>query len=268
MSRAPRTHAELTPPPAWPLSRLYHENSKLTARRALALREQIDLFASAESGPPEGPKVYPSRKTVELPRVRRRLLGPRLDDTLRARRSQRGPFEGGPLRLVELAALLDLSVGVTREAAAGTGDPGRQRAYPSAGGLYPLEIYLVALACPPLETGLYHHDAPRRALALVAPCPPLADLQRLIFADDLWPTAAAALVFTAVLDRTQAKYGERGYRFILLEAGHAAQNVLLAATSLGLSAAPIGGFCEDTLGSALGLDRTVESPVYAILLGR
>ena len=265
MPRAPRTHAELTPPPAWPLSRLYHENSKLTERRALALREQIELFSDAESGPPGGPGVYPSRKTVELPRVRRRLLGPRLDDTLRSRRSPRGPFEGAPVRLVDLAALLDLSVGVTAPAAGGAA---ALRAYPSAGGLYPLEVYLVAVACPPLEAGLYHHDTNRRALAFLAPCPPVADLKRLVFADDLWPTAAAALVFTAVLDRTQAKYGERGYRFALLEAGHAAQNVLLAATSLGLSAAPIGGFCEDALGAALGLDAHTETPVYVVLLGR
>jgi SagB-type dehydrogenase family enzyme len=86
-------------------------------------------------------------------------------------------------------------------------------------------------------------------------------------AEDQWENAAAAIVLTGVFERTQAKYGERGYRFVLLEAGHAAQNLLLVAASLGVPALSIGGFCEDALGEAMGLEREKESPVYVVMIG-
>src|SRR4051812_39256662 len=109
-SSSPRTYDELAPPPRWPASRLYHENSKLTERRAEAMQEQIELFAADVGGAPEGQSRYPSRPTVALPRAKRRLFGPRLDDALRDRRSPTGPFAPRPLLSTELGALLDLSV--------------------------------------------------------------------------------------------------------------------------------------------------------------
>ena len=80
--------------------------------------------------------------------------------------------------------------------------------------------------------------------------------------------AALAVVLTAVFERTQARYDERGYCFALLEAGHAAQNLLLVAESMGLAAVPIGGFCEDALGRALGVEPAKESPVHVLLVGK
>lgn len=271
-SRAPRTYDELTAAPPWPLSRLYHENSKLTGRRAMELREQIERFSGGDGAAPAGPKTYSSRPAIELPRAGRRFLGARLDDALRARRSQRGPFAEGAIKLASLGALLDLALGVTGEAGLAKGGSDaesvlRLRAFPSAGGLYPVEAYVAALACQSVERGIYHYHAARHALARVAPCPAPAELARMIFAEELWEGAAAAVIFTGVFARTQEKYGERGYRFVLLEAGHAAQNVLLAAEVLRLSAAPIGGFCEDALGEAMGLDGAMESAVYVVLLG-
>ena len=272
---SPRSYDDLDPPPRWPASRLYHENSKLTERRAGALQEQIELFAADSVGAPEGQSRYPSRPTVALPRAKRRLFGARLDDTLTGRRSQRGPFASRPLALAELGALLDLSVGARREAPSKTASKSEDpvtgspllRAFPSAGGLYPVEVYVAALECASMERGIHHYDPTKHALARISPCPAKPDLARQIFTDNLGDGAAAALIFTDVFERTQAKYGERGYRFALLEAGHAAQNVLLAAQSLGLAAAPIGGFCEDALGAAMGLHSAQESPIYVVLIG-
>lgn len=273
-SSSPRTYDEIDPAPRWPASRLYHENSKLTPRRAEALQEQIALFAADSGGAPPGQSRYPSRPQTALPRAKRRLFGPRLDDALSGRRSQRGPFASRPLLLTELGALLDLSVGARRQAPSkdvkGETPPAETRdlrTFPSAGALYPVEVYVATLACASVERGIHHYDPVKHALARLSPCPAKGDLERMILADNLWSGAAAALIFTGVFERTQAKYGERGYRFVLLEAGHAAQNVLLCAQSLGLAAAPIGGFCEDALGAAMGLDREKESPVYAVLLG-
>jgi SagB-type dehydrogenase family enzyme len=262
---APHEYDELDAPPPWPLSRLYHENSKLTERRALELREQMGRFATdAEAQQQTAAAMHASGRSVALPRARRRLLGERLDDTLRARRSQRVPFAGPPLELEHLGALLELSVGLT-----GADTPGgsRRRAYPSAGGLYPVEVHIAALACTRLERAFYRYDVDHHALSHVAPCPEKGALERMIFADDVGGQAGVAMVLTGVFERTQAKYGERGYRFLLLEAGHVAQNLLLVAQSIGLHAVPIGGFCEDALGDAMGLDPTKESPLYVVLVG-
>jgi SagB-type dehydrogenase family enzyme len=264
---APREYDELSPRPSAPLSRLHHENSKLTERRALALGEQMKQFASGPDGEAEEPvfKAYSSRPSIALPRPSRRLFGARLDHTLRARRSPVGAFPGGAVRFAELGALLGLSLGVTSDPRA----PGarRRRAYPSAGALHPLEAYVIALECPSIEPGVHHYDALGHRLARIADAPARSDLSRMILADEPCARAALALVFTAAFERTQAKYGERGYRFVLLEAGHAAQNVLLVATSLGLAALPVGGFLEDALGDAMGLDAEKESPVYVVLVG-
>ena len=72
---------------------------------------------------------------------------------------------------------------------------------------------------------------------------------------------------TAVFFRSTFKYGDRGYRFVLLEAGHLAQNACLAAAALGLAAAPIGGYFDRDVDRQLRLDGLSESSVYALLLG-
>ncbi len=79
--------------------------------------------------------------------------------------------------------------------------------------------------------------------------------------------AAALLVVTAMIWRSRFKYGERGYRFALLEAGHAAQNMLLAATGLALAALPLGGFYDRRLDELVGADGLDEATLYAIALG-
>jgi SagB-type dehydrogenase family enzyme len=243
----------------FPLSAVFHENTKLTDRRLLELKERVD---AAPTDPPPR-KVYPSRPTVPLARSRRSWLrGPRFDEVIKARRSVRGGFRPGSIPASKLGALLELSLGET-----GTG----MRAWPSAGGLYPLETYVATFACDGLPSAVHHYDPVRHVLATIAQCPPRAELARSIVAagadGDRWEHTAAALILTATFERTQSKYGERGYRFVHLEAGHAAQNVLLTACALGLGAVPIGGFCEDAVGDLLELDPEIESPVYVVLLG-
>ena len=80
-------------------------------------------------------------------------------------------------------------------------------------------------------------------------------------------SAAAVVLIAAIFGRTRFKYGLRGYRFALLEAGHVAQNVLLAATALGLAAVPLGAFYDRRMDAFLGLDGVNESSLYAIALG-
>jgi SagB-type dehydrogenase family enzyme len=262
-NKTPRTFDELTEGPRHPVSALFHENTKLAGRRVAAFLEGM-----AEEIRPSPPKTYPTRKSIALPRPRRPILGTRLDDALAKRRSPRGAFGTEPIGKDVLGAVLHEALGPTESL----------RAWPSAGGLYPLEFYVIAVAADAVPAGVYHYDATAHALASLGPCPPPEVLRRVILAEappapnetrpvNRWDTAAFALVVTAVFERTQRKYGERGYRFVLLDAGHAAQNVLLSATARDLAALPLGGFCEDELGDLLELDRARESPIHALLLG-
>ena len=79
--------------------------------------------------------------------------------------------------------------------------------------------------------------------------------------------AALAVALTGISMKTKLKYGERGYRFLLFEAGHIMQNLLLVASALGVSALPIGGFVDAELDSALGIDGLDEVSLYLAAVG-
>ena len=251
------------------LSRLYHENSKLTPRRALGFIEQMDAFSTEPMGRTPSPfKHYPTRKAVDLPKASKWRGGARLFATLRARRSHRGAFARHPIRLEQLSTLLELAFGMTGTHPDSAGDPATLRTWPSAGALYPLELYVATLNCRSLGRHLHHYDVPRHRLAQVGPCPPPDELARLIFTEGSLEGAGALVILTRRFERGEARYGERAYRFALSETGHVAQNILLLAEALDLGAVPLGGFCEDELGDHLGLDARCESPLYVVMLGR
>jgi SagB-type dehydrogenase family enzyme len=84
---------------------------------------------------------------------------------------------------------------------------------------------------------------------------------------DIAAGAAAVIVVSAVFWRSRFKYGLRGYRFVLLEAGHVAQNILLAAAALGLAAVPLGGFYDRRVDELLGVNGVDESALYLLCVG-
>ena len=143
------------------------------------------------------------------------------------------------------------------------------RAVPSGGALYPLELYVAALRVEGLEPGLYHFD-PLRAGARGGRSgdSTAGDVAALSTYPEIVVACAAVIFVAAVFGRTRFKYGLRGYRFALLEAGHVGQNVLLAATAFGLGAVPLGGFYDRLTDEFLGLDGVNESTLYTIAVGR
>lgn len=180
-----------------------------------------------------------------------------LDEALARRRSVR-EYAPGALTLAEISRLL--------WAAQGVSEPGRRTA-PSAGATYPLEVYLVAGEVEGLAAGVYRYRPGRHRLEAVTD-----DDIRLPLAAAAWGQgwlrrAAAVVAIAAVFERTTARYGKRGERYVHMEAGHAAQNLLLQATALGLGAAPVGAF-SDTLVSRLLRLPDGESPLYLIPVGR
>ena len=191
------------------------------------------------------------------------------DAVVRERRSDR-EFGSAPISLAELAAVLEAAYGRTHQLLADAPDAvGPQlRAVPSGGGLYPLEVYAFAWRVDDLAAGLYHFDPLRRVLEVVQP----GDLASAVAAAMVYPDPATRcavfLCVTAVFWRTRFKYGLRGYRFALLEAGHLAQNAILAATALGLASVPLAGFFDARLDEVLGLDGVEESVLYSVAIGR
>ena len=181
-----------------------------------------------------------------------------LEQSLLERRSIRD-YSGQPLTLQEISQLL--------WAAQGTTDPGGFRTAPSAGGLYPLELYLVAGDVEGLAAGVYHYQPDGHKLAKTGDGDIRAELSEAALGQEWVEKGAVSIVFTAVYERTTVKYGERGIRYVHMEAGHAAQNLCLQATALELGAVTVGAFYADSLSQLLNLPDD-EEPLYVIPIGR
>jgi len=204
-------------------------------------------------------KSYPDAKKIPLP-MEQRPRGLSLEEAIERRRSWR-EYKGGPVSLADLSRILYYSAGIT--------DPGQEyRAAPSAGALYPIEIYPVVNKVQGLAAGIYHYAVRDHALELVKEGDFRSELVRHAVGQEMVWDAQVVLILTAVFQRTRWKYGERAYRYILLEAGHIGQNVYLAAGSAGLGACAIGAFFDDDLNHLLGLDGREEAAVYMLTVGR
>jgi SagB-type dehydrogenase family enzyme len=196
------------------------------------------------------PTSAPQPSEVPLPTPR--LAGEMsLEEALANRRSVR---EFTDLRLTweEISQLLWAAQGITA--------PGGFRTAPSAGALYPLEIYVA------LPDGTYHYLPQGHAVESISASDLRQELWHAGLEQDALRQAAAIFVIAAVYERTEAKYGERGQRYVHLEAGHVAQNMLLQAVALKLAGVPIGAFSDDLVQDALDLPADHE-PLYLIPVG-
>jgi SagB-type dehydrogenase family enzyme len=139
----------------------------------------------------------------------------------------------------------------------------------SGGALYPLELYVVALKIDGLEPGIYHYGVEAGDLDVVRAGEFLPALKEVVTWEGIdIDNASLAIIVTAAFRRNTAKYRDRGYRLILMEAGEAAQNLCLLATSMDLGACLLGGFNDDLLSQFLGIDGVEEAPLLPVLVGR
>ncbi|MEM3555577.1 MAG: SagB/ThcOx family dehydrogenase [Candidatus Micrarchaeia archaeon] len=202
-------------------------------------------------------KTYPSAQKFPLPPPN--YQGMTLEKALAERRTIR-EFGSDEITLSELSQLLFSAQGITDK------EKGFRTA-PSAGALYPIEIYLAVNRVENLSKGIYHYNVREHSLELLKE----GDFSKKLYAaSNQQPVRDAAIVFifTAVFERTKAKYGERGERYIYIEAGHISQNLLLEATSLNLASVPIGAFSEEQINSLLEINGKEESAIYINLVGR
>lgn len=230
----------------------FHRESELARSRPPA---QVRLpFRS----PPRPFKEYKA-ETILLPEPPE-PGGLPLEEAIRRRRSIR-EYTGEPITLEELTRLLYHAVGIT-------GPRDYKRSAPSAGGLTPIEVYPVVNEVEGLERGLYHYD-PRGGRLHVLRRADLRDqIVKACLEQEFLALASVVFVLTAVHRRTVWKYGERGYRYVLLDGGHVAQNIQLEATSLGLGACAVGAFFDGELNRLLELDEGEEFAILAVAVGR
>lgn len=141
------------------------------------------------------------------------------------------------------------------------------RTAPSAGGLFPLEIYTLVREVEGVADGLYHYNVRRHDLEPLKAGGWFEELDGALLMAPLVRGANLLIFMGAVFARTQKKYGPRGYRYITLEAGHVAQNVCLSAVEQGLDTLCMGGYRDGRLNRFLGLDGMREAVVYSVAAG-
>ncbi|MEM3957269.1 MAG: SagB/ThcOx family dehydrogenase [Thermoproteota archaeon] len=205
-----------------------------------------------------------SQAPVWINATRLRLPEPRyesevsVEEALLKRRSVR-EYARSSLTLQEVSQLLWAAQGVT--------DPQGLRTAPSAGALYPLEVYLIVGEVESLAPGVYKYVPDGHEIIRVLDGDKRVSLAEAALGQAWVRNAAIDIVIASVYERTTRKYGERGIRYVHLEAGHAAQNICLQAVALNLGVVTVGAFYDDQVKTVLSLPGG-EQPLYIIPVGR
>ena len=254
------------------LAMLYHENSKFNTYSERKIGENIARFNSpyitTRSSQPY--KCYPGQPTIDLNPYKE--FNPQIDfiSLLQKRRSIRRFDAKYKLSLNEIAFLLYNSYGVTDKLKLLNDVEGHLglRNVPSAGGLYPLEIYIVLFKSH-IETGLYHYRPDENILEKIKEGDFYPILKNYIQAAPYVDMEASSglIITTGLIERDIIKYGERGYRFLMQEAGFVGQNISLLAEAINLGTCMLGGYLDDKLNEFLDIDGCFETVNNVIVVG-
>jgi SagB-type dehydrogenase family enzyme len=241
---------------------LFHENTKIRPYAPFLTADEIiaRMKDTAESLPLE---QYPA---IDLP-AELTSLTRSLEETLRTRVSTRD-FHPDPVSLRDLATILFYSYGVTRDNA-GTDNPRPLRIVPSGGALYPLDIFFHTKCVPDLKPGLYHYNPCHNCIRLLCEADLTEQLAGTLIPmqQNLARDCSIMFLIAALFERSIFKYGARGYRFVMMEAGHVAQNLNLVTNALGLGSVNICGYYDQEVDELLGMDGLTQSTIYMIAVG-
>jgi len=212
--------------------------------------------ACARLTPPPPLEATPAQpaqagETIALPEPR--LQGEMsVEEAIKGRRSERD-FKDQPLNIEQVSQLLWAAQGITE-------DDGFKRAAPSAGATYPLDVYLVVgeKGVDGLQAGIYHYQVREHALRLLTGGDVRTVLATACVSQMFIADAPITMVITAEYARTTGRYGERGVRYVHMEAGHVGQNIYLQAEALGLGTVVIGAFIDEEVSRLLRLPKEHE----------
>jgi len=190
-------------------------------------------------------------------------LGMSIEDTIKQRRSIRH-YSHEKMTFNDVSKLLYFANGVTKK------NPlfGNFRAAPSAGALYPIEIYFVSNGIPDLADGLYWFNVDNNSIVIKRKGVFADQIAKFCYGQRFISQAETIFFMNAVWERTTRRYGERGRKYVLLDAGHIAQNFYLEATALGLAPCAIGAFNDNQINNFLEIDGKKESCIYIMVIGK
>ena len=259
VGRHPTTDRPQSQPDFAPSRFAAGEDLLLTRRRVLCNSGRLGIWGGLLLM--NGPEVslatsLPAGGRIALPEPEVGAGMP-VETALRSRRSIRD-FNGNPLSLAQVSQMV--------WAAQGTTSPEGYRSAPSAGALYPLDVYLLTQNVVGLTAGVYLYHPQQHELDKIVAGDRRRELSDAALAQGWIRMAAAVIVLAAVFRRTTRKYGERGHRYVHLEAGHAAQNVYLQATSLGLGTTTVGAFHDERVKAVLELPAEAQ-PLCLLPIG-
>jgi SagB-type dehydrogenase family enzyme len=197
-------------------------------------------------------------EVIKLPEPRKKS-GFSVEEAIANRRSRRS-YTGEPISLNDISQLCWAAQGITE---ANTG----LRAAPSAGALYPLDLFLV-VGSSDLAPAVYHYSSKGHVLERVKSGDYRKQLREAALGQEWVENAALNFVISALYDRTTMKYGERGrQRYVPMEAGHAAENICLQAESLGLGTVTVGAFDDEQVREVVSASSE-HVPLYVMPVGR
>ncbi len=204
--------------------------------------------------PIKPPKISGEGIKLPEPRLKGEMT---VEETMLKRRSIRN-FLDEDLSLEHLSQLLWAAQGITSEWGG--------RTAPSAGATYPLEVYVLVRRVEGLESGIYHYNPESHTLNSIKSGDYSNELMRAALSQEWVRDGSINLVITADFSRTMSRYGERGRRYVYLEAGHSAQNIYLQATALELGGVVVGAFNDKGVQDVLSIPENHE-PIYVIPIG-
>jgi len=233
----------------------YHENSKFSLdAQTFDYRVQY--------------KIYPNAKTILLEKNNQSMKRQHEDSFLRTlleRKSVRN-FSKENVSLTVLSHVLTLGFGLKNDET----DP-KLRTYASAGARYPIEVYIIILRSDEMEQGIYHFNVCDNTIEMIKRGDHSGEIRHFYsnqheYLDLDFPLL---ILFSMVPERTMQKYGERGFRFILLDAGHMSQNLYLVSSYLNLGVVALGAGIENDgrLDDILSLACNEESAFYSFAMG-
>ncbi|HVG17480.1 MAG TPA: SagB/ThcOx family dehydrogenase [Blastocatellia bacterium] len=239
------------------ISELYHENTKVLPY---------------ELGVEESHLPGPIREGVVLARIALPKVAPGaasgLEQAIEWRMSSREFDAARPLPLDALSRLLSFSCGYTTPLFYdGLTAVEFRHAQPSAGATYPIEVYPIILNAEALKPGAYHYSPNDHSLELLRPGKFHQALSVWTLDQPYLAGAGAVFVLAGFSDRIKPRYGERGYRYMLLEAGHIAQNLYLLCAAYGLGALANGGFIDAAINRLVGLNDVDQIALYTVAVG-
>jgi|YNPMSStandDraft_1061717.scaffolds.fasta_scaffold05741_5 SagB-type dehydrogenase family enzyme len=201
--------------------------------------------------------IIPSENVIKLPEPRKKS-NTSLEEALLKRRSIR-EYKEESLSLEEISQILWAGQGIT--------DPQGLRTAPSAGALYPLEIYLNVSNVNNLKEGIYKYNPQNHELIQIKEGDKKIEIYNSGLQQSAIKNAPLIIIISAVFEKTTSKYGERGIRYVYMEAGHCAQNIYLQATALNLGTVTIGAFDDEKIKQILEFKNN-EQPLYLMPIGK